>query len=61
MYPEIISSPAYKNNRVFGFGVGYWQEGAYAPERWFRELAMILQPGKGDLRDLRIFSQVAGK
>ena len=61
LYPEIVGSPAYRNNRVFGFGVGYWQEGAYAPERWFRELATILQPSKGDLRGLRIFAQVAGQ
>lgn len=58
LYPEILNSPAYRNNRLFGFSVGYWQEGAYAPERWFRELASALQPNTDDLSGLRIFAQV---
>ena len=46
IYPEIVESKAYKNRRIFGFSLEYWQESAYAPELWFEELSRIIHPAE---------------
>jgi iron complex transport system substrate-binding protein len=58
IYPNLKDSPAYKQKRIYGFSLPYWQEGAYAPEKWFKELAVILQPEQMPaLQDLTLFVQ----
>ncbi|TMI49722.1 ABC transporter substrate-binding protein [Candidatus Bathyarchaeota archaeon] len=59
MYPIIKNSPAYREGKIHGFNVNYWQEGTYAPETWFRELSLILSSGaEGNHEGLKLFSTV---
>lgn len=55
MYPKISESPAFKNKKVFGFSIEYWQESTYAPELWYTELSRILHPTPM-VQELRVFS-----
>jgi ABC-type Fe3+-hydroxamate transport system substrate-binding protein len=56
LYPKIYESPAFKNKKVFGFGLGYWQESAYAPEVWYSELSHVLQTTPVT-KELKVFAQ----
>ncbi len=54
LYPKITHSPAFKNKKVFGFSLEYWQESTYAPELWYAELSRILRPTPA-VEELRVF------
>lgn len=56
MYPKINESSAFKNRKVFGFSIEYWQESTYAPELWYTELSNILRPTPM-VQELRVFAQ----
>ncbi len=55
MYPKIAEMPAFRNRRIYGFSLNYWQESAYAPEAWYSELAGILHPAPTPIEP-RIFA-----
>ncbi|MDG6933240.1 MAG: ABC transporter substrate-binding protein [Nitrososphaerota archaeon] len=55
LYPGITQTPAYKSKRIYGFSVNYWQESAYAPEKWYDELSSILSP-EPTANELRVFA-----
>jgi ABC-type Fe3+-hydroxamate transport system substrate-binding protein len=54
LYPGIAECSAFKNKKVYGFSLEYWQEGAYAPERWYMELSHILRQAPLP-EELRVF------
>ncbi|HKW04177.1 MAG TPA: ABC transporter substrate-binding protein [Nitrososphaerales archaeon] len=56
LYPKVNETPAFKNKKVFGFSLEYWQESTYAPELWYTELSNILRPTPM-VQELRVFVQ----
>jgi ABC-type Fe3+-hydroxamate transport system substrate-binding protein len=56
LYPKVNETPAFKNKKVFGFSLEYWQESTYAPELWYTELSNILRPTPM-VQELRVFAQ----
>ncbi len=55
LYPKVTESAAFKNKKIYGFSLEYWQESAYAPELWYTELSRILRPAPM-VEELRIFA-----